>query len=65
MKMAVTHVFVVGEECEGFMHLILRDPAANVQEISRLSSIQLHYIHGCHGESRAIYCKQNPMVLDD
>lgn len=43
------------EEFEGFLHLFLRSPAAHVEKIRRVATLQLDDVHGRHRQPRAIH----------
>ena len=50
------YLWVHSENLECLLHLVLAGPAPNIQEVGRLSFVQLDDVHGCHGETSTIHC---------
>ena len=54
-SLPLPHLGVVGDDFEGLLDLLGRGSAADVQEVGRVSAVQLDDVHGGHGQAGAVH----------
>ena len=54
----LTDLTVRGEQLEGMQHLVLGHTASTVQEVGRFPAVQLHNVHGRHGQTCTVHCRE-------
>src|SRR5690606_27239761 len=49
------HIGVGEDDLEGFGHTLLGGATAHVEEVGRAATVQLHDVHGTHGQTYAVH----------